>query len=429
MGKLIVMSADAMVFEDVEYLSKLPNFKKYLEGGSWIRKVQSIYPSVTYPCHVTMMTGEWPDKHGITSNYDMSDGIKDPMPWRWFHDSVKADDIFSAAKRKGLTTAAVFWPVTGNHPDIDYLIDEYWTQGPGDSVLDAFKRSGSSEEMIEIAKRHQDKLVERVHPMCDEFLIACACDIIRQKSPDLIMIHPANIDGYRHQSGLFGDKIRQGIEETDRFIGELMRAAEEAGTADSVNLVLTSDHGQLDIRRVINLNVLFAERGLIEVDEYGKVTDWKAYCLSNGLSALVCLKDPADAAVYRETERILHEIKEEGQYGVSCVYTEEETRSAYHLGGAFAFVLEMDGITSIGSSCSGPLMSRFDMADCRQGRATHGHLPHRGPQPTFLAKGPGFKENVTVEYRSLIDEAPTYAALLGCDLKDADGKPVREILR
>lgn len=429
MKKLIVLSADAMVFEDVEYLSRLPNYKKYLEGGSWIKKVQSIYPSVTYPCHVTMMTGAWPDKHGVTSNFTISEGIKNPLPWRWFYDLEGVDDIFSAAKRSGLKTAAVFWPVTGRHPDIDYLIDEYWTQGPEDSVSAAFERSGSCREVLEIVNRHKDKLVERVHPMCDEFLISCACDIIRQKSPDLIMIHPANIDAYRHENGLFHDKVRRGIEETDHYIGAVMKAAEEAGIADEVNLVVTSDHGQLDIRRIVNLNVLFADRGLILVDGQGNVADWKAYCLSNGLSALVYLKDPADQAVYKETECILHEIKEEGKCGISQVFTEEEARKTYHLGGGFSFVLESDGATSIGSAYTGPLMSSFDTADYRKGRATHGHIPTKGPQPTFLAKGPDFKEHTVIEHALLIDEAPTYAKLLGVSLKDADGRPVSEILR
>ena len=66
--KLIVISADAMVAEDLEYLKTLPNYRKYLEGGALVKHVRSIYPSVTYPCHTTMVTGVYPDKHGITSN-------------------------------------------------------------------------------------------------------------------------------------------------------------------------------------------------------------------------------------------------------------------------------------------------------------------------------------------------------------------------
>lgn len=424
--KLIVMSADAMVFEDVEYLKKCDNYKKYFSNGCWIKKIDSIYPTVTYPCHTTMATGAWPDKHGLTSNFDARKIGVEPMPWTWFHDLVKTDDIFSAAKRAGLSTAAVFWPVTGGHPDIDYLIAEYWTQGHGDTLRDAFGRCGSGEDMLNIIERHQEKLVERKHPMCDEFLVACACDIIREKKPDLLMLHPANIDACRHKYGLFNDKVLEGIGETDRWIGKIMEAVHDAGMEDEVNLVLTSDHGQVEIQRIVNLNVLFADRNLIEVDDEGRIVDWKAYCLSNGLSALVYLKDES---CRDQVAELLYNWKEEGIYGFSEVYTEQEARQRYHLGGGFSFVLESDGITSIGTSCAGPLVSRFGMEDYRYGRATHGHLPFKGPQPTFLAMGPDFKEGVVLEHGRLIDQAPTYAKLLGCELKHADGVALDEILK
>ena len=47
--KLIVLSADALVYEDVEQLRKMPNYSKYLEGGCRVKKVRSIYPTITKP--------------------------------------------------------------------------------------------------------------------------------------------------------------------------------------------------------------------------------------------------------------------------------------------------------------------------------------------------------------------------------------------
>lgn len=68
--KLIVISADAMVEEDLEEFQNLPNYKRWLEGGSRVRKVRSIYPTVTYACHTTMATGNLPWRHGVVSNSD-----------------------------------------------------------------------------------------------------------------------------------------------------------------------------------------------------------------------------------------------------------------------------------------------------------------------------------------------------------------------
>lgn len=425
--RLFVLSADAMVTEDVEYLKTLPNYKKYLAGGSMVKRVRTIYPTITYPCHTSMATGTYPNKHGLYSNLEFHAGeLK--LPWAWFHDRVKVPDIFTAAKKIGLTTAAVFWPVTGNHPDIDYLIAEYWTQSKDDTLREAFKRAGSNEEVLKIVDRHAPIMVERQHPMCDEFIVKCACDMIREFKPDLLMIHPANIDGYRHQTGLFNDKIKQGIEETDRWIGEMMEAAKEAGIADEVNFVLTSDHGQLDIKRIMNPNVIFAEHGLIQVGEDNKIVNWDAYCLSGGLSAMVYLKDPNNKEIYQKVYTLLQEMKEEGIYGISQVFTETEINELEHLGGDFSFVLESDDYTSFGDSWQRPLVSNFDLSDYRYGRATHGHLPDKGPQPIFVVKGPGFKEGVEIDRRPIVDEAPTYAKLLGTELPDADGIAIDEIL-
>ena len=63
--KLIVFSADAMVTEDLEHLKKMPNYQKYLSKGCMVERVKTIYPTITYPCHTSMCTGVYPNKHGI----------------------------------------------------------------------------------------------------------------------------------------------------------------------------------------------------------------------------------------------------------------------------------------------------------------------------------------------------------------------------
>ncbi|MEG0852462.1 MAG: ectonucleotide pyrophosphatase/phosphodiesterase [Angelakisella sp.] len=430
MKKLIVLSADALVWEDMEYFKTLPNYKKYLAGGCEVQKVRSVYPTITYPCHTTMSTGVYPNRHGVYSNYQLIPG-QAPLPWRWDYSNNKCkQDIFTEAKKAGYSTAAVFWPTTGNHPDIDYLIDEYWTQSPEDTPREAWTRMGSDSRMLDVIERNIGNNDIRKHPQTDRFIISCCCDIIRQYQPDILFLHPANIDAYRHQYGLFNDHVRFGIEETDRWIGELMEAAEEAGVLADTNLVITSDHGQLDIKRVVNPNVVLADKGLIAVNSDGTLGDWKAWCMSGGLSAVVFLKDPNDVQLYNETYELLQWMAKEGVYGISRVFTEQEANESHHLGKAgFSFVLESDDFTSFGDGFVRPMVTNFDSSDYRYGRATHGHLPHKGPQPTFMAKGPDFNENITIETANLVDQAPTYAKLLGIELAGVDGIPLDAFIK
>ena len=427
--KLIVFSADALVTEDLEHLKTLPNYKKYLAGGCEVSKMRSVYPTITYPCHTTMCTGVYPNKHGIFGNLEFLPGVS-PLPWVWDRKWNQCkDDIFFAAKAAGYSTAAVFWPVTGNHPAIDYLIDEYWTQSPSDTPRAAFARMGSDERMLPIVERHIGDNKIRLHPPTERFIISCCCDIIREYKPDVLFLHPANIDDYRHKNGLFNDKVLLGVEETDQWIGEIMEAVRDAGMLDQTNLVLTSDHGQLEIRRVVNLNVLLKERGFIRLNDDGSLKDWDAWCLSGGMSALVFLKDPTDAKLHSRVAALLKELCEEGVYGFSQVFTTQEINQKEHLSGNFSFVLETDGYTSFGDSCVRPLVTSFDATDYRYGRATHGYLPQKGPQPTFLCKGPDFQENVTLEAARLVDQAPTFAKLLGVSLPEADGMAMDELLK
>ena len=426
--KLFVFSADAMVSEDLKLLKTLPNYRKYLSEASAVEKVRSIYPSITYPCHVTMSTGTYPDRHGVTSNFDFSPAV-DPMKWCWFHDCVKAKDIFTAAKEKGLSTCSVFWPTTGRHPDIDYLIPEYWTQTKKESLEDAFAGAGSSPEILEVIRRHKDVMAERTHPMCDQFVIDCSVDILKKYRPDLMMIHPANIDAYRHQYGVFNDKVDQGIRETDAWIGQIFEAAEEADILEDFNFVLTSDHGQIQIVRTINLNRLLLDKGYIKTDADNNLVDWEAFCLGVGTSAHVYLKNRSDKCLYHEVQDLLLSLKESNLYGISEVFDAARAKKDYHLEGDFSFVLETDGYSSFGSSWKLPLSSSSTGGDYRYGKATHGHLPEKGPQPILTAVGPGFKNNVSIRNAGLVDEAPTYAKLLGLSLPDTDGRPIQRILR
>ena len=428
MKKLIVFSADAMVTEDLELLKTLPNYKKYLAGGCCIERVRSVYPTITYPCHTTMITGVYPDKHGISGNYQLTPGASS-LPWKWGRENnLWKEDVFTTAKAAGYSTAAVFWPVTGNHPAIDHLIAEYWTQSENDTPRKAFGRMGSDEDMIRIIEKNYGDTRPCLHPESDRLIVDCSCDIIRQFKPDLLFLHPANIDHYRHVGGVFGPKADAGVRETDEWIGKIMRAVEDAGLLEETNLVLTSDHGQMDIKRIVNLNVLLADAGLIDIGDDGTLKDWKAWCMSGGMSALVHLKDPEDKEIYDKTYKLLCHLSEEGVYGISGVFTSQEAEER-HLKGDFSFVLEADDYTAFSDGYVRPLVRNFDFSDYRTGRATHGYLPEKGPQPVFLAKGPNFARGVTLKEGRLIDEAPTYAKLLGVELPHADGKAMDALIK
>ncbi len=243
------------------------------------------------------------------------------------------------------------------------------------------------------------------------------------------MLHTGDVDSYRHKTGLFTEQVTKGVNDTERWFFEIIEATKEAGVYENTNFFLVSDHGQLDIVRNIKPNVMFADHGLIETDAEGKLTDWTAYCHSTGLSAQIKLKNPTDKAAWQKTYDLLKFMRDEGIYGISEVLTTEEAEARDHLSGDFSFVIESDGYTSFSEDWKRPMVQPMDLSDYRFGRATHGHYPDKGPQPVFFGFGPDIREGVELERRPTVDEAPTYAKILGAEMPWADGTAITEILK
>ena len=437
--KIFVLSMDAMVGEDLEYMRTKPNFSRLFENCAQVKKMRTVYPSITYPAHVSMMTGCRPGKHGIITNDELTDYDSFPR-WHLYASEVQAEDIFAAAKRAGCTTAAVYWPVTGCNPNVDYLLNEYFFYDPAETLEEGFARLGSSKEMQAIARKNFHlfpKPEERLagmgqclrHNEFDDFLMACTCDILRQYKPDVMLVHNSWPDTVRHSYGVFNHHVTAALDDVDAWLGDVMAAMEEAGMLADTNFILLSDHGQMDFSRRIKINVLLRRGGFIDVDDQGKITGWRAFAQANGMSATVFLKDPTDEKLYREVGEYLRRLASEEVWGFNIVRTEDEVRTLYGTFGGFAYMLETDGYTAFGESWNEPLVNPVDITDYRLGNATHGYQPEKGPQPIFVATGPAFRPGAVLEQAYTIDEAPTYAAILGQTMPQAEGRVLHELLR
>ncbi|MBQ8893905.1 MAG: alkaline phosphatase family protein [Clostridia bacterium] len=414
--KLIIISNDALVREDMDYLLTKPLMKELVAKGSWVETLKTVYPSITYCCHASMITGCYPEKTHLYNNEVDEYGCKD---WNWERKSIRVKTLIDAAKDAGCTTANVFWPVLGNDPNIDYNIAEYWSQTPEEPLVDALRRMGSSEQVLkEIVEPNLYYIDghQRQHPFCDEFIFACARDMIVKYQPDLLVLHPAGIDGKRHQCGIFNDEVTEQLDYTYYWIEKLVRALKEQGLYEDTNIILTSDHGQMDVKRRCNPNALLLEAG---------IRPEQAYVKPVGGSAQVFI---GDRAVYEKVYRLFKDAAEAGIYGFERVYTKEEAQAEERLAGDFELVLESDGYTTFSNSTEGRYMLDFDFNDYRQGHGTHGYLPEKGPQPSMVMIGPDFKKGVRVPRRNTVDMAVTAAHVMGWSLPDADGEIINEVL-
>lgn len=416
-NKVVVISVDAMITSDLAVLKTMPELEPLFARCAQVNRMLCVFPSLTYPCHVTMITGCHPARHGICNNEEFVPGKPDP-DWYWFSKSTKVPSIFTFARKAGLTTASVSWPSTAGNPDVDYLISKIW-------VPDAYADDEvNSLAVKDIYDRHKYLLEGHRTEDIDTFTLRCTTDIIKEFKPDLTLTYYAQIDSERHKKGVSTALHIDALHEIGRKISSIIDATREADVFEQTTFVLMADHGQIDNKAVFNLNVEFAERGLIELDDKGGILDWRMYSHSCAFSSQIYTRNICE----REAYDILTEIHKEHPELLDRILTRFECRMLYHTDGPFTFMVEGPMGISFGRETVGPLVTPAGKSDYKTAMATHGHSPERGDKPPFLILGQKANSGMIIDEASLVDAAPTILGLFGIGMEDADGKVLETLI-
>ena len=104
----------------------------------------------------------------------------------------------------------------------------------------------------------------------------------------------------------------------------VLDAVKETGLQDRTDIVIVSDHGFLPLEKQLQLNALFKQEKLIEVNpETNRVTKWDAWFHANGGSGFVFLKNPDDAALRDRVAGLLKKVAADPANGVEAVWDRE----------------------------------------------------------------------------------------------------------
>ena len=115
--KLFVFCLDALCTLDIEFIKTLPHMGRLLSEGAYVKHVEPVYPSLTYPCHCSIITGTYVDRHGVYHN-EIVEVEKENAPWFNQRSDIHVPTLFDIAHKQGYTTCAISWPVSGK-ADID----------------------------------------------------------------------------------------------------------------------------------------------------------------------------------------------------------------------------------------------------------------------------------------------------------------------
>jgi len=415
--RVIIVSIDGLMpdayMNPDKHGLKVPTLRWLRANGAYSPGVQSVFPTVTYPSHTSIATGTNPGTHGIVTNYQFDPLLKNKKGWRWYAEAIKVPTLWQVARAAGMSTALIDWPVTVG-AQVDALVPEFWRAGTKDDQ--ALIRALSTPGLLDAVAKRFPKFWERYVPpdVLDEAAFDIAVHLLATRPPQLMMVHGWMVDEWQHRKGIWSAEAKQAIEVADTQLRRLIDAAKVAGVWKDTLLMVVSDHGFMNISKLMRPGVLIAQAGLITADADGKLTDWKASVTTGGGQAYFYIKDSSDEATKRTLLAKLAELTRPGK-GIRRIYTAAEIRQRGGDPRAFA-AIDAEAGWAFGSGYSGDLVSKPSSA------ATHGFDPERPEMRASLLIYGASVRGHRIDGARLIDVAPTAAKWLQVVIKQAVGK-------
>lgn len=375
---VIVLSWDGMR-HDYPDLGDFPALKRIESEGVRAGRLIPVFPSSTFPGHVSMATGTYPDKHGIVDNVFL-DKVRGRYAYSGDASWIEAEPLWIASERQGVKTATYFW--VGSESD--------W-QGQGTSYRIAPFDPGRPES-------------EKV----DQIL--AWLNLPEAERPRLIMSYWAGADSVGHDDGPDSDSVVEQIEAQDVQLGRLLDGIDALDLWPRTTLVLVSDHGMTAWTEVLNMNDLLEEAGIDAVAVGAAVVQ-------------VYLRSPVpDAQMRALLEEILADVPG------ALIHKGDSLPDHYRLRrdtriGDWVIVLPPPYASTRSTGAELWLMQAATWFGKTLGM--HGydpHLPDMGG--IFLAMGRGVPDAVPSKVRQ-IDLAATVAKLLNIEPpRDSEGTPI-----
>jgi hypothetical protein len=198
---VVIISIDGLR-PDALFAADAPNLDKLIARGAYSPNAQTVKISETLPSHASMLTGVFPEKHGIQWGvpYIGWPGLTRPT-------------LFSLAHEAGLSTAMVFGKQKLNYLVLPNSVDELF---------------GADTHDVEVKDR--------------------ALAFIEAGLPNILFIHFPDVDRVGHSYGWMSSYQLEAITFVDGLIGEIVAALDKGSYLDSTLLIVTADHGGHGLR-------------------------------------------------------------------------------------------------------------------------------------------------------------------------------------
>jgi len=364
---VILISADGMRYDLADkYQAK--NLIRLRSSGVAADYMQSVFPTLTFPNHYSMITGSYPDHDGIVDNSFFDPG-RDQVYTMGNKKTVEDSSWYGAtplwvlAEKQGMLTASYYWvgaeaAIQGVRPTYYY---KYNTRiSMGDRIRDV---------------RNWLSLPEN-------------------KRPHFITFYIPDVDHEEHTHGVNSKQTAIAVHYVDDAVARLVRTVDSLHLL--VNYIFVSDHGMIDIDMVHTLGLpkMFDTSRFFIMNSHALVHLYARHA-ADILPAYKILKLAAkdyDAYLAGEMPARWHYIKKDDRY---------------------------NRIGDIILVAHAPKV--FDLNDHGLPVAMHGYDPSIPEmRATFYAWGPAFKENLKIPGFENINIYPLIADILRLKISDPE---------
>ncbi|XP_072026904.1 venom phosphodiesterase 2-like [Amphiura filiformis] len=342
-----------------------PILKRLSECGVSTPYMIPSFPTVTFPNHYTIVTGLYPESHGLIDN-SMYDPVlreqfclscDEAMNNHWWG----GEPIWNTVVKQGKRSASYFW--TGSDVDIQDMRPTYYFLYDGDN---------SYEQRVDVLRGW--------------------LSLPDDRRPDFITMYLDEPDHTGHDPGPDSDEENEVLKHVDEIIERLMDSIVELGMENCVNIMVIADHGMAN-RTCDQVYIL---------DDYINKDD---YYTRNTAGTMLRI-DPKSSAVIGDPKEIVAALKCKHPVAVPAI--KQDVPKRWHYINNRRIEDTVVPVEAGWTANDGPTTW------CDGG--THGYdnlSPYM--QALFIAYGPAFKQNLQVEPFQNIELYNLMCEILGID--------------
>lgn len=245
-----------------------PNIYKIAQSGK-IKELETVFPAVTCTVQSSLLSGSYPEIHGIISN-----GLYDRQHhsvsfWEQSSNLVQADRIWDIIKmhRNGLKTAVLFWQNT-MYANADFVLTPRPLHMEDKMIMWCYsKPPGFYEKLSEeigkfdltwywgpLASRKSSEWIE----MATEY-------VLEKEKPNFLFTYIPHLDYSFQRNGTSYNCLKDDLKFVDDLVGKLIKKVTSLEMSEDTQFIIFSEYGFSDVDSDIPLNSIFRENDLVAV--------------------------------------------------------------------------------------------------------------------------------------------------------------------